>query len=75
MRGHNICLNGGIRLSQNHPHYLTLSGALLKSLRVYWAVSLWHSRNLVSAFSIDELEMRKKHLSIFSLPVFIIIIS
>ena len=30
---------------------------LKKSLRVYWAVSLWLSQNLASAFSIDELEM------------------
>ena len=68
-------MEGQDKLSQNHPHYPTLSGALLKSLRLYWAVSLWHSRNLVSAFSIDELELRKKHLLIFSLSVFIVIIS
>ena len=43
-----------LRIILNIP---TLSGALLKSLRLYWAVSLWLSQNLVSAFSIDELEM------------------
>ena len=36
------CLCGTVRIILNTP---TLSGALLKSLRVYWAVSLWHSQN------------------------------